>query len=140
MLAVFQYLDSQNYKSEVIVVDDGSTDKTNQIASDFQKNRYNLFLLRNEQNSQKGYSVKRGILYAKGKYILYSDADLSVQIKEIEKFYKWFDKGYDILLFRHSFHDTQCGFKCFKEKQLGYFLTSRRYLTSLLILKSSCWL
>lgn len=68
---------------EVIVVDDGSTDDTADIVSRFQLSC--LRLLRNNGNRGKGYTVRQGVLAAKGKYVLFTDADLSAPIEEAEK-------------------------------------------------------
>src|SRR5437773_4637348 len=68
---------------EVIVVDDGSIDETAAIVSRFHVKA--LRLVRNEQNHGKGYTVRQGVLAATGKYVLFTDADLSAPIDEVNK-------------------------------------------------------
>jgi glycosyltransferase involved in cell wall biosynthesis len=67
--------------SEIIVVDDGSRDGT---AALVERNPA-IRLLRNPGNRGKGYTVRHGMLAAKGEWILYTDADLSAPIGELEK-------------------------------------------------------
>ncbi len=92
------YLIEQDYSYEIIVIDDGSVDNTVELVKNFTAYNHSLRLLRNEGNKGKGFSVKRGILEARGEYILFSDADLSTPIEEIEKLIPWFGKGYDIVI------------------------------------------
>ncbi len=70
---------------EVIVVDDGSRDGTSGVVREFAKANGNLRLVKNPGNRGKGYAVRNGMLEAKGEWILYTDADLSTPITEIEK-------------------------------------------------------
>ena len=95
---ILNYLAAQDFRSEIIVVDDGSSDQTYNRSSEFKKDHPNLTVLKNEKNSGKGYSVQRGVFASKGKYILFSDADLSTPISELEKFYGLFDKGIDVII------------------------------------------
>ena len=92
------YLIEQDYSYEIIVVDDGSVDNTAELVKNSTTYNHSLRLLKNEDNKGKGFSVKRGVLEARGVYILFSDADLSTPIEEIEKLMPWFDKGYDIVI------------------------------------------
>jgi dolichyl-phosphate beta-glucosyltransferase len=70
---------------EVIVVDDGSRDSTARLVEEFARQKPCVRLLRNPGNRGKGYAVRHGMLEAKGQWILYTDADLSSPIGEIEK-------------------------------------------------------
>ncbi len=70
---------------EVIVVDDGSRDGTAGVVERFAETDACVRLARNPGNRGKGYAVRHGMLEAKGDWILYSDADLSTPIEEIEK-------------------------------------------------------
>ncbi len=70
---------------EVIVVDDGSTDGTSELARTFSDKFPNFQVLRHSPNRGKGYAVKRGMLTARGRFRLFSDADLSTPIDEIDK-------------------------------------------------------
>ena len=69
------------YESEILVVDDGSTDDTGAIVERLDYS--GLRLIRNGTNRGKGYSVKSGVLAATGDYVLFSDADLSTPIEEM---------------------------------------------------------
>lgn len=96
---IHSYLNAKFFKYEVIVVNDGSTDNTKQSAlssSLYQTGK--LKLLTNIQNKGKGFSVKKGILESKGNFVLFSDADLSTPIEEVEKLFKYVNSGYDIAI------------------------------------------
>lgn len=94
--AILAYLARQPYSSEIIVVDDGSQDATTQVAASFSGHQPKVQLLRNGRNRGKGYSVRKGFLRAKGKYLLFSDADLSTPIEEVERLVACLRDGYDI--------------------------------------------
>jgi dolichyl-phosphate beta-glucosyltransferase len=78
-----KFLKTLPFQSDVIVVDDGSTDGTAQAVRQFQFP--GLRLLPNATNHGKGYAVKCGVLAATGDYVLFSDADLSAPIEEMKK-------------------------------------------------------
>ncbi len=70
---------------EILVVDDGSKDATADAALTFAASNPNVRVLRNPGNHGKGYSVRHGMLEARGDWRLFSDADLSAPIEELEK-------------------------------------------------------
>jgi glycosyltransferase involved in cell wall biosynthesis len=83
---VLAYLSAQPYESEVIVVDDGSSDSTAKaVATRFLQPTANVttHLLQYTPNRGKGYAVRHGMLAAKGQVALFSDADLSTPIAEL---------------------------------------------------------
>jgi len=83
------YLQSGEWTfSEVIVVDDGSCDGTVRVAEEFRADAPAVRILRNPGNRGKGYSVRHGMMEAKGEWTLFSDADLSSPIEELEKLWK----------------------------------------------------
>ena len=79
------YIRASKRETEVIVVDDGSTDLTADISNSFRGEIQRLRVIRNEQNRGKGYSVRRGMLEARGRIVLFTDADLSAPIDEADK-------------------------------------------------------
>ncbi len=141
---VFHFLKQQSFTSEVVVVENGSADRTFEIAQEFAKRHANLRVIQNESRG-KGLAVQRGMKEAKGAYLFLCDADLSMPIEEIAKFIPPQLQNVDIAIasreapgavryhepyYRHftgrvfntlirwlvlpALQDTQCGFKCIR--------------------------
>ncbi|HEX5415690.1 MAG TPA: dolichyl-phosphate beta-glucosyltransferase [Chloroflexota bacterium] len=140
--AIHQYLAGRAYRSELIVVDDGSEDGTAAVAEASQAEIPNLRVIRNPHRG-KAYALKSGVLASRGQLVFLCDADLSMPIGEIEKFLPYLSQGFGVAIgsreapgahrygeppHRHlmgrvfnylvrlvvmsEFQDTQCGFKC----------------------------
>lgn len=85
LITISSYLKKSHFVSEIIVVNDGSTDKTlNKLK--VLKKKLKLKILDNKKNKGKGYAIKKGVLEAAGKFILFCDVDLSTPIQELDKF------------------------------------------------------
>lgn len=128
----------------MIVIENGSTDKTFEIANGFSKKYPDLIVIHEEHNG-KGNAIRRGMLEAHGEYRFISDADLSMPIKDLPRFLPPEATDFDIAIasreapgsiryneppYRHvggrlinlvirlfilpGLNDTQCGFKCFR--------------------------
>ncbi len=141
---VTDYLAKQGYASEVVVVDDGSCDRTADVVESFRSLPLPIHLHRN-QHRGKGYAVRTGVADARGHIILFFDADSSTPIEDVEKLLPWFERGYGIVIgsregkgahriqepfYRHlmgrvfnlvvrmltvrDIQDTQCGFKALR--------------------------
>ena len=87
MRAIVSYLNEQQKSSEVIVVDDGSTDNTAEVAEQnlVAAGAVATKVIRYEQNRGKGHAVRTGLLAASANIALFSDADLSTPITETPK-------------------------------------------------------
>ena len=143
------YLRRQSYSSEIIIVDDGSTDNTAILVENIAKECENVRLLRLSHKG-KGWAVKSGMLSGSGKYRFLADADLSMPIEYIDRFLPPINVDTDIAIGSREHHgakrfnepilrhiqgrvfnwavralavrgikDTQCGFKCFSEKAVN---------------------
>ena len=95
---VMAYVHAQNWDAEVIVVNDGSRDNTAEIVRTVAANDPALRLLENPGNRGKGYSVRNGMLNARGRIVLFSDADLSSPIEEAPKLFQALSDGADIAI------------------------------------------
>ncbi|MFZ0734381.1 MAG: dolichyl-phosphate beta-glucosyltransferase [Candidatus Sulfotelmatobacter sp.] len=95
---VLAYVHSQAWDAEVIVVNDGSRDTTADIVRRFAARDPMLRLLENPGNRGKGYSVRNGMLHARGRIVLFSDADLSSPIEEAPKLFEALAQGVDIAI------------------------------------------
>lgn len=83
---------------EIIVVDDGSTDSTAKIAEEWARQFPGSRLVSNGRNRGKGYSVRHGMLEARGRVVLFTDADLSSPIEESEKLFAAIAAGNDVAI------------------------------------------
>lgn len=141
---IFGFLEKQSFTSEVIVVENGSTDRTYEFAQRFAANKKNLRVIRNDRRG-KGLAIQRGIQEATGEYLFLCDADLSMPIEEVLKFIPPQLQNIDVAIasreapgavrihepyYRHftgrvfntlirllvlpDLQDTQCGFKCIR--------------------------
>jgi dolichyl-phosphate beta-glucosyltransferase len=135
------YLDGQSYPAEVLVVENGSSDRTTEIAEEYAARVPYVRVLHSAKG--KGAAVREGMLSGQGDYLYICDTDLAVPIEEVAKFLPPQASGYDIAIasreapgakrygepfYRHlmgrvynlfaqvvavpGIQDTQCGFKC----------------------------
>jgi glycosyltransferase involved in cell wall biosynthesis len=95
---VLAYIRRQGWGTEVIVVNDGSRDNTADIVREIAQTDATLRLVENPGNRGKGYSVRHGILNARGRVVLFSDADLSSPIEEMPKLLQALEAGADIAI------------------------------------------
>lgn len=98
LLEIEKYFNSKNYDYEIIVIVDGSSDNTAEIARNYSSQVKNLRVIANPENHGKGYVVRQGLLEAQGKYRLFMDADGSTSITHLEKFLPEFKNGYDVVI------------------------------------------
>ena len=141
---VFHFLAKQPFASEILVVENGSDDRTFEIAQQFADRLQNVRVLRSEQRG-KGLAIQHGVMAAVGEYVFMCDADLSMPVEEISKFIPPQLENVDIAIasreapgsirynepyYRHftgrvfntlirflvlpGLQDTQCGFKCMR--------------------------
>lgn len=142
--SLMQYLSTQPYEAEVLVVENGSQDRTLEIAQEFARRYPNVRALHSDQRG-KGLAVRMGMQAAQGEYRFMCDADFSMPVDQIARFLPPVLDGYDIAMasreapgavrynepaYRHlvgrvynwmirlialpRLQDTQCGFKCFR--------------------------
>ncbi len=91
------YLSTRPEQYEIIVVDDGSQDKTTELIEQWQQcNQVELRLLVNAQNMGKGFSIQRGALESRGQFIIFIDADLPYELQAIDEFLKALREGCDL--------------------------------------------
>ena len=141
--SVYGYLKKQDYIWEIIIVDDGSSDKTAELVEKYIEGKKNMFLMK-QPHRGKGPTVIVGMLKSKGEIIIFSDIDQATPIDQIEKIIPLFtQKKFDVvigarkgregapiirkimaygfsilryLFLQIPFKDTQCGFKAFKNE------------------------
>ena len=153
--SIIGFLNRQAYDSEIVIIDNASTDETFQVATSFSDKYANLKVIREPQKG-KGYAVRTGMLAASGEYRFMCDSDLSMPIEELPKFLPplctadiaigsreakgavrinepWqrhlIGRVFNILiklLVLPGISDTQCGFKCFTRKVADNIFTKQR--------------
>ena len=104
--AIRNHVAHSGLQTELIVIDDGSTDGTGDLVSAFQAGSLCVRLLVDPQNRGKGHSVRRGMLEAAGATILMCDADLSASLEELGKLTPWLERGFDIAIGSRDMPDS----------------------------------
>ncbi len=97
MEKIIEYVRARGGNMEILVVNDGSLDKTAEVVETFMKDAPFLRLLNNPQNMGKGRTVQNGVMDARGEYIYFTDADLSTPIEEVDRFLQEIEK-YDAVI------------------------------------------
>lgn len=95
---LYSYLKKQEYKWELIFVNDGSRDETLSLIKSTIKGLKDVKILSYKKNRGKGYAITKGVLASKGQYIFFSDIDHSVQISTVERFFKFFGENYNVVI------------------------------------------
>jgi glycosyltransferase involved in cell wall biosynthesis len=95
---VLSCLDSQGWNAEVIVVNDGSRDRTATIVQEFIARDPRIRLVENPGNCGKGYSVRRGFQQSCGEIVMFTDADLSAPMEEAGRLFAAVHDGADIAI------------------------------------------
>ncbi len=96
--ALYEYLSRQPYEAEVIVVDDGSTDRTYDVVRQIESRCRGLRAIRYTPNRGKGCAVKTGVLASRGEYVLFLDAGSCVPYEEIENAFGAMGNGTDVAI------------------------------------------
>lgn len=141
---VEHFLNKKKISYEVIIVDDGSKDGSVEFVQEFAEENEHFRLIKGHHYGKAG-AVTKGMLAAKGKYVLFTDMDQATPIEEIDELLPYFDQGYDIVIGSRSttrkgspvlrqiisraqiilrkivvglpgITDTQCGFKMFTQE------------------------
>jgi dolichyl-phosphate beta-glucosyltransferase len=93
-----QHLRRKNFPYEILVIVDGSTNNTGEVAKNYENRVKNLHVIDNDSNHGKGYAVRLGLLQAKGAYRLFTDADGSTPIEHADEFLQECRKGFDLVI------------------------------------------
>ena len=100
--AARQFLESQSYSSEILVVDDGSRDDTRTVADNYgEKNgseKVRFRILSYSQNRGKGYAVRFGVANAQGQRIAFVDAGLCVPLSYLNRGLEQIEAGNDVAI------------------------------------------
>jgi glycosyltransferase involved in cell wall biosynthesis len=83
---------------EILIVDDGSTDNTLRVAEEWAREMSSVRVISNGDNRGKGFSVRHGMLEARGRIALFTDADLSSPIEEAEKLFAAIEAGNEVAI------------------------------------------
>lgn len=103
---ISEYLQKQPYQSEIIVVNDGSTDDTVRTVKRIMEKIPNLRLVTGMKNQGKGWAVQKGMYEARGERRLFMDADNATSIDHVEKVFPWMNEGYEVVIGSRSVKGT----------------------------------
>ena len=96
--AVYSYLRQQAYTWEMLIVQDGGTDNTPAVVEAFARGKEQIRWLPRSQNRGKGYTIRQGMLAARGQIRLYTDADNSTDMSHFDKMKPLFDAGAEVVI------------------------------------------
>jgi len=103
-----EYLQTQPFQSEILVVDDGSSDGTGRVVSRWPGGKVPVRLLHHAdgKNHGKGAATRLGMLEAQGAFRLFMDADNSTTVDHVSRFWPFFDQGYEVVIGSRNLPDS----------------------------------
>jgi dolichyl-phosphate beta-glucosyltransferase len=116
-----EYLKLQPYSSEIIVVNDGSSDETEKVVRGYFSSPVSVKLLAHSDgaNHGKGASVRLGMLKAGGAWRLFMDADNSVSVDQIDRFWPLFSQGHEVVIGSRALRGSVIDLRQTRRKELA---------------------
>ena len=130
LLKVKAFLQRWPHRSEVVVVDDGSKDltlevvKTIDIFGQVMHEQNSTRITTDVTNRGKGEAVRRGFLLSHGRYVLFSDADLSTPIEEVEKLLSALEAGADVAIGSRRLPTSEVDPQPFHRQVMGWVFST----------------
>ncbi|KKP86864.1 MAG: UDP-glucose-undecaprenyl-phosphate glucosyltransferase, partial [Candidatus Roizmanbacteria bacterium GW2011_GWA2_35_8] len=99
---IASYIKREKKQTEVVFINDGSTDKTSILLSDYKKSLeknllFKIKIINYVKNKGKGYAIKKGFIKSSGKFLLICDADLSTPLTELTKLFRY-TNDFDLII------------------------------------------
>ncbi|MFN2104460.1 MAG: dolichyl-phosphate beta-glucosyltransferase [Candidatus Promineifilaceae bacterium] len=139
LVSIHEYLSRQPYTWEILVVLDGPTDGTLDQIRDFATERVNIHWIDRKENRGKGYTVREGMLAAKGQIRLFTDADNSTDISHFQQMQPLFEEGYDIVITSRDRKDAPGAGQAVPQPSMKRFLGNAGNLFIQLVAVPGIW-
>jgi glycosyltransferase involved in cell wall biosynthesis len=137
--AIHHYLTAQPYTWEMLVVFDGPTDNTREVVQTFAADKKHIRWLDRQENRGKGYSVREGMLAARGQIRLFTDADNSTDITHFEQMKPLFEQGRDVVIASRDPKDVPGARQAVPQPALKRFLGNAGNLIIQLLVVPGIW-
>lgn len=123
--SIKKYVESKGLPVEVIVVLNNTKDNTRGVVEKYQHSMPYIKIMDTgivpSKSGTKGYAIKWGVAEARGRYIVFMDADNATEIQEVEKMWPKFDEGYDVVIGSRYIHGSNVK-RAWYRKLVSYFL------------------
>lgn len=139
LLDVDRYLSQQNYSYEILVVSDGSSDKTVDVTQKYRQLVKNLEVIDNLENKGKGAAVRQGMLKVSGKYKVFMDADNSTTLDHMERMWPLFEKGCRIVIGTRDSRDIKGATQAVRQPFFRRFIGDAGNLLIQLVAVKGIW-
>lgn len=104
--AVYHYLNAQDFTWEILIVLDGSKDNTPEVVQRFAEGKKHIRWIHRHENRGKGYTLRQGMLAARGEIRLFTDADNSTDIKHFDLMRPHFQAGAGVVICSRDHKDA----------------------------------